>query len=94
MGAGGLILHPNSTVDVGKAMDAPYVEGASGMTGGPWMRRDGDEMQDLSEEQPMQRASSEIDDNLKRVYQAMVDQEVPNRFEQLIEQLRQQERGA
>lgn len=33
----------------------------------------------------------DIDDNLRRVYQQIVEQDVPVRFTQLLDQLRQQE---
>lgn len=33
----------------------------------------------------------EIDENLRRVYQQMIDLDVPDRFTQLLDQLRQQE---
>ena len=33
----------------------------------------------------------EIDENLRRVYRQMIEQEVPDRFTQLLDQLRHQE---
>lgn len=37
------------------------------------------------------RIEQEIDENLRRVYQLMIEQDVPERFTQLLDQLRQQE---
>ena len=36
---------------------------------------------------------TQIDENLKRVYQEALDEEVPDRFKQLLEQLREKESG-
>ena len=37
------------------------------------------------------KPSGQIDENLRRVYREMVEEEVPDRFQQLIEQLRKQD---
>ena len=37
------------------------------------------------------RPSGRIDENLQRVYREMVEEKVPDRFQQLIEQLRKQD---
>jgi hypothetical protein len=37
------------------------------------------------------RPSNRIDENLKKVYREMVEEEVPDRFQKLIEQLRKQD---
>ncbi len=37
------------------------------------------------------QAERDIDENLRRVYQRVVEEEVPDRFTHLLEQLRQQE---
>lgn len=39
------------------------------------------------------QGSSQIDDNLKRVYDDMLDDTVPDRFEELLRQLREKDRG-
>jgi len=36
---------------------------------------------------------SQIDDNLKRVYKEMLDEDVPDRFEELLKQLREQDKS-
>ncbi len=36
---------------------------------------------------------SQIDDNLKRVYNEMLDEDVPDRFEKLLRQLREQDKS-
>jgi hypothetical protein len=36
---------------------------------------------------------SQIDDNLKRVYEEMLDEDVPDRFEELLRQLREQDQS-
>ena len=38
-------------------------------------------------------AQQEIDENLRRVYQEALEQELPDRFSQLLQQLRQKESG-
>ncbi len=35
----------------------------------------------------------QIDENLRRVYQEKVEEELPDRFKQLLQQLKQQENG-
>ena len=37
------------------------------------------------------KSPGQIDENLRRVYREMVDEEVPDRFQQLIEELRRTE---
>ena len=37
------------------------------------------------------KPSGQIDENLRRVYREKVEEEVPDRFQQLIEQLRRQD---
>lgn len=41
-----------------------------------------------------QQVEREIDENLRRVYQRMLDQEVPDRFVALLDQLKDQEQGS
>jgi hypothetical protein len=43
-------------------------------------------------EAPPPRSANQIDENLKRVYQDMVEPEIPDRFKALLDQLRQQDR--
>ena len=45
---------------------------------------------DMTEEKPKMDAATRIDANLKKVYQEMVETEIPDRFQQLIEQLKKQ----
>lgn len=45
----------------------------------------------VAEEQPRSRLRDQIDENLKRVYDDALKEEVPDRFKQLLEQLRQKD---
>lgn len=45
----------------------------------------------MAEEKPKPSLRQDIDENLKRVYQDALDQEVPDRFKQLLEQLKAKE---
>lgn len=40
---------------------------------------------------PPGKAPGQIDENLRRVYREMVEEQVPDRFQKLIEQLRKQD---
>lgn len=40
-----------------------------------------------------QRVEREIDENLRRVYQRLLDQDVPDRFLDLLNRLKDQEQG-
>ena len=40
-----------------------------------------------------ERVEHEIDENLRRVYQRMLDQDIPDRFLDLLNQLKDQEQG-
>jgi len=57
--------------------------------------KDGMDEYSMGEKRPRPRArlavSREIDENLKRVYQEALAQEVPDRFLQLLAQLREKE---
>lgn len=44
-----------------------------------------------AEDQPKSRLRDQIDENLKRVYEDALREEVPDRFKQLLEQLRQKD---
>lgn len=55
-------------------------------------------MSDLTKDQnddPMKKARirSQINENLRRVYQETLDQDIPDRFQDLLAQLRAKERG-
>ena len=43
------------------------------------------------DEKRSKKPSSRIDENLQRVYRQTVEEEVPDRFQELIEQLRKQD---
>lgn len=58
------------------------------------MGRGSEDATDLADEGPARDVASEIDENLRLVYQGLVEDPLPTRFEQLIEQLRQQDGGA
>ena len=47
----------------------------------------------MTEDKSKSDAASRIDDNLRKVYQEMVEEEIPDRFQALIEQLRKQEKS-
>ena len=47
-----------------------------------------------SDEKRSEKPSNRIDENLKRVYRQMTEEEVPDRFQQLIEQLRKQDESS
>jgi len=47
----------------------------------------------MSPKQQNQRVEREIDENLRRVYQRMLDEEVPDRFLDLLSRLKDQEQG-
>jgi len=38
------------------------------------------------------KADNQIDENLKRIYEKLVDDDVPDRFAKLLEQLREREK--
>jgi hypothetical protein len=44
--------------------------------------------QAMADERPKSKLQEEIDQNLKRVYHDALNQEVPDRFKQLLEQLK------
>lgn len=46
---------------------------------------------DMNETEDKARLQAQIDENLKRVYQEALEQDVPDRFKDLIEQLRQKD---
>jgi len=45
----------------------------------------------MAQEQQKRRQDSVIDDNLKKVYQDMLEQDVPDRFLDLLSQLKEQD---
>ncbi len=47
----------------------------------------------MSETDKKARLREQIDENLRRVYQEALEQEIPDRFKALLEQLRQSETG-
>ncbi|MFX0545093.1 NepR family anti-sigma factor [Roseovarius sp. S1116L3] len=42
---------------------------------------------------PKSPKRNQIDDNLKRVYNEMLEEDVPDRFEELLRQLREQDKS-
>ncbi len=44
----------------------------------------------MSKSEPTEQARRQIDENLKRVFQEQVDQELPERFRNLLDQLQNQ----
>lgn len=48
-------------------------------------------MEHMAGEKPKSNLRKDIDENLKRVYEAALEQEIPDRFKQLLEQLKAQE---
>lgn len=49
--------------------------------------------EEMGKEPPKTRLKEQIDENLKRVYQDIVKEDVPDRFKQLLQQLKDKERG-
>lgn len=49
--------------------------------------------EEMAKDPTKSRLKDQIDENLKRVYQDMVKEEVPDRFKQLLAQLKDKERG-
>lgn len=47
----------------------------------------------MTEDSEKAKRRAEIDANLKRVYASLLDEEVPDRFRQLLEELRRREAG-
>ncbi len=50
-------------------------------------------LEDMTNENGRSRLRKEIDENLKRVYEEELDREVPDSFTQLLEQLKNKEKG-
>lgn len=48
---------------------------------------------DMSKDTTRSKVKQQIDENLKRVYDASLNEDVPDRFKQLLEQLRAQQNG-
>lgn len=48
----------------------------------------------MAEDKPKSRLQQEIDENLKRVYDDALQQDVPDRFKLLLEQLKARQSGA
>jgi hemerythrin-like domain-containing protein len=48
---------------------------------------------EMASEQSKSKLKLEIDQNLKRVYDDTLKEDVPDRFKKLLEQLKQQEQG-
>lgn len=55
------------------------------------MRRKGEEQGSGGKSPEVVRGRNQIDDNLRRVYDDMLDDEVPSRFEELLRKLREQD---
>lgn len=49
------------------------------------------ECKTMTEDSEKAKRRAEIDANLKRVYSSLLDEEVPDRFRQLLEELRRRE---
>ena len=47
--------------------------------------------QDMAQEKNVSGLKAQIDENLKRVYDEALEKDVPDRFKELIEQLRRKE---
>lgn len=47
----------------------------------------------MSRKPKKQQVEREIDENLRRVYQRMLNQDVPDRFLELLDRLKDQEQG-
>lgn len=47
----------------------------------------------MSDDSKKTRIKAQIDENLRRVYEEALNEEVPDRFKVLLEQLRQKEAG-
>ena len=47
--------------------------------------------QEMAQEKNSSGLKGQIDENLKRVYQEALEEEVPDRFKELLEQLRKKE---
>lgn len=47
----------------------------------------------MSEEKPKSKIKEQIDQSLKRVYEDILNEEVPDRFKQLLAQLREKDSG-
>jgi len=48
--------------------------------------------QDMAVDPDKSRLTEQIDENLKRVYERLLKEEVPDRFKQLLAQLKEKER--
>jgi Anti-sigma factor NepR len=46
---------------------------------------------EMSKDTPRSKVKQQIDENLKRVYDASLNEDVPDRFKQLLDQLRAQQ---
>lgn len=49
--------------------------------------------QDMTQEPTKSRLKQQIDENLKRVYDEALKEDVPDRFKKLLQQLKDKERG-
>lgn len=49
--------------------------------------------EEMAEEKPKSSLRRDIDENLKRVFEASLEHDVPDRFKQLLEQLKAKESG-
>ncbi|WP_167766882.1 NepR family anti-sigma factor [Jannaschia formosa] len=47
----------------------------------------------MNEQQPKARTDVEIDENLRRVFRQMEESSLPDRFTDLLQQLREKDRG-
>ncbi len=50
------------------------------------------QMKDMATDKPKANLRKDIDENLKRVYEDALKQEIPDRFKRLLEQLKAQEK--
>ena len=49
--------------------------------------------QDMAVDPKKSRITDQIDENLKRVYEDLLKEQVPDRFKELLAQLKEKERG-
>lgn len=49
--------------------------------------------QSMNDPKDAERLKAEIDENLRKIYHELLDEEIPDRFKNLLEQLRKKEPG-
>ncbi len=50
-------------------------------------------LEDMSDDKERARLKATIDENLKKVYQETLDEEIPDKFRELLAKLRQKDAG-